>query len=318
MNQRVQPAGAAPDARTPGPATPGAEPSGTPATETTEVPRTLDGIPQQSTRRCEPPSAGTAARTATRTGPVSGPLAAPGLARIRALPKVWRLLPTPTGTPFTFGYALVLAVTSMVMQHADPDLVYSLLQGSSTDVAHLAHSPALVLVASALWIAGGVTSPYAIGFLLVLTALERRIGGIRAAGVFLLGHVVATLVTEVPVAFSVLAGQLPGSSLHRLDYGISFGVAASVGALAGLLSPWPRWAVLAGFGWMLVEDLIEFADPMTNWGHLLALLIGVSTWPLLRRGRQPAGPVRGAAATGQDRRRPQRPQRAEAGPHRAR
>lgn len=197
--------------------------------------------------------------------------------------RPWRLLPSPTGTPFTFGYALVLLVTSLLTEYADPSLISSLHQGSSTDVAHLADRPAFVLVASALWIAGGITSPYAIGFLLVLTALERRIGGLRTAGVFLLGHIVATLATEVPVGLSVLAGHLPGSSLHRLDYGISFGVAASVGALAGLLTPWLRWAVLAAFGWMLVTDLVAFTDPMTNWGHLLALVVGVGTWPLLRR-----------------------------------
>ncbi|MEU6991886.1 rhomboid-like protein [Streptomyces sp. NPDC046465] len=243
-------------------------------------------------------------------GPCTGAVQSVRSQRLRALSRLGRLLPTPTGTPFTFGYALVLAATSMVARYADPDFVDSLLRGSSTDVAHLAHNPALVLVASALWIAGGITSPYAVGFLLVLTALERRIGGIRTAAVFLLGHVVATLVTEVPVAVSVLAGHLPGSSLHRLDYGISFGVAASVGALAGLLTPWLRWTVLAGFGCVLVEDLIAFTDPMTSWGHLLALLIGVATWPLLRLRRRPARPVRGASPTGAGR-------RPGAGPHRA-
>ncbi|WP_240802933.1 rhomboid-like protein [Streptomyces sp. A1499] len=211
--------------------------------------------------------------------------------------KLLKLLPSPRSTPFTFGYALVLTVTSLLARYADPQLVSSLLRGSSTDVAHLVHSPALVLVASALWIAGGIASPYAIGFLLVLTALERRIGGLRTAGVFLLGHVVATLATEVPVGLSVLAGHLPDSSLHRLDYGISFGVAASAGALAGLLPRWAGWTALAGFGWVLVDDLIAFEDPMTNWGHLLALAIGVATWPLLRRARRsPRGP-RAQAAT---------------------
>ncbi|WP_435865162.1 rhomboid-like protein [Streptomyces spectabilis] len=222
--------------------------------------------------------------SAVPAGPVSpGAAAWSGFRRLRP----WRLLPTPTGTPFTFGYALVLLVTSLVAEHADPSVISSMHQGSSTDVAHLADRPVFVLLASALWIAGGITSPYAIGFLFVLTALERRVGALRAAGVFVLGHVVATLATEIPVGLSVLVGHLPGTSLHRLDYGISFGVAASVGALAGVLGPWLRWVVLAGFGWMLVEDLIAFTDPMTNWGHLLALAVGVATWPLLRspRGR---------------------------------
>ncbi|MEU6180393.1 rhomboid-like protein [Streptomyces coeruleorubidus] len=212
-------------------------------------------------------------------------------------PRLWRLLPTPTGTPFTFGYAIVLCVTSLISAYGGTALVHALLQGSSTDVAHLVRTPELVLVGSALWLAGGVASPFAIGLVLVLTALERRIGGLCTAGVFLLGHVLATLATEVPVGLAVLAGQLPASSLHRLDYGVSFGVAADTGALAGLLSPWLRVPLLAGFGGMLLQDLLAFTDPMTNWGHLIALAIGVATWPLIRRwqtrGAGSPGPVRG-------------------------
>ncbi|MER5403163.1 rhomboid-like protein [Streptomyces sp. NPDC002769] len=241
----------------------------------------LDGMPRQRGDAVTDPSA--PRPSASRTHP-----RAHALARTRAL-RPWRLLPTPTGTPFTFGYAAVLAVVSVTADHAAPSLVHALQQGSSTDVAHLVRHPVLVLLASALWIAGGIASMYAAGFVLVLTALERRIGGLRAAGVFLLGHVVATLATEVPVGLSVLAGHLPGSSLHRLDYGISFGVAASFGALAGLLTPWLRWPVLIGFAGVLIGDLIAFRDPMTDWGHLLSLAVGVSTWPLVRRRHRAGG-----------------------------
>jgi len=115
------------------------------------------------------------------------------------------------------------------------------------------------------------------------SALERRLGGVRTAVVFLVGHVLATLATEVPVGLAVLVGHLPDSSLHRLDYGISFGVAASVGAVAGLLRPWLRWPLLAAFGGMLAQDLLAFTDPMTGWGHLIALATGIGTWPWVRR-----------------------------------
>ncbi|MFJ8644644.1 rhomboid-like protein [Streptomyces sp. NPDC093546] len=194
-----------------------------------------------------------------------------------------RLLPTPTGTPFTFCYALVLVATSLFAEYGDAATVSALLHGSSTDVAHLSRTPLLVLVASALWVAGGLFSPYAIGFVFVLTALERRIGAWRAAAVFLVGHVVATLATEIPVALSVLAGHLPHTSLHRLDYGISFGLMASVGALAGLLNPMARAVVLAWVSVMLLQDLLALEDPLSNWGHPLALLVGVGGWPLARR-----------------------------------
>ncbi|MEW2403043.1 rhomboid-like protein [Streptomyces sp. NPDC046862] len=242
----------------------------------------LDGIPSPRASTPEPSGAPTSTELAPR------PSARPRAKRVRAL------LPTPAATPFTLVYAAVLLVTSAITEYADPSLVHTLHQGSSTDVAHLVQYPALVLFASALWVVGGVGSPYALGLVVVLTVLEHRIGGRRTAGVFLLGHVGATLATEVPVGLAVLAGHLPESSLHRLDYGISFGVAASVGALAGLLSPWLRWPLLVAFGGVLVDDLIAFQDPMTNWGHLMALGIGVATWPVIRRslGGDAVAPVR--------------------------
>ncbi|WP_416968459.1 rhomboid-like protein [Streptomyces sp. 4F14] len=255
----------------------------------------LDGVPRQRLR----------AGTGVGADAVSGADAASGAAEVadpgagsveavvpvpvvqevavRAFPRVWRLLPTPTGTPFTFWYAVLLAVTSYVADNADPAWVDSVLQASSTDVTHLVQAPVLVLVASALWVAGGLGSPFAAVFLLVLTALERRIGALRTALVFLAGHVVATLATELPVGFAVLVGRLPDTSLHRLDYGISFGVAASLGAVTGLLRPWIRWPVLVLFGGMLLQDLVNLTDPVSNWGHLIALGVGVGTWRWVRR-----------------------------------
>nr|WP_246563989.1 rhomboid-like protein [Streptomyces roseirectus] len=229
----------------------------------------LDGMPRQRT----PVAAVTPVQVA----------AEPAGELFRPIPRVWRLLPTPTGTPFTFWYAVLLGVTSYVADTADPSWVDEVLQASSTDVTHLAQAPALVLVASALWVAGGLASPFVAVFLLVLTALERRIGGVRTVVVFLVGHVVATLATEVPVGFAVLFDRLPDSSLHRLDYGISFGVAASVGALAGLLRPWARWPVLVVFGGLLLQDLVNMTDPISNWGHLIALAVGVGMWHWVRR-----------------------------------
>ncbi|MFI6930608.1 rhomboid-like protein [Streptomyces sp. NPDC050287] len=231
----------------------------------------LPGLPGQRAREARVPVAETAA-----------PVAVAAARRLRP----WRLLPTPAGTPFTFGYVVVLVVTSLVTEHAAPSLVHTLHQGSSTDVAHLLRTPVPVLLASAVWIAGGMLSPYAIGLVVVFTALERRIGGARTACVFLLGHVLATVVTEGAVGIGVLVGHLPDSSLHRLDYGVSFGVAAGAGALAGLLTPWLRWPLVVGVGVMLVMDLIAFTDPLTNWGHLTAFAVGVALWPSVRRWRR--------------------------------
>ncbi|MGW2330136.1 rhomboid-like protein [Streptomyces sp. NPDC001700] len=149
----------------------------------------------------------------------------------------------------------------------DPRTVHALLTDSSTDVSHLSHlsqRPLLTLLASALWVVGGITSPYLAAFLLVLGALERRVGGLRTAGVFLLGQVLATLLTEIPVAASVAVGHLPDSSLRRLDYGVSYGLIAG--------------------------SLVHF-DPFTDGGHALALLAGTACWPYARHAAQRPGQV---------------------------
>lgn len=191
--------------------------------------------------------------------------------------------------PFTLCYSLILLGTGLYAHLGDPHTVHALLTGSSTDVSHLSQRPLPTLLASALWVVGGITSPYLVAFLLVLGALERRVGGLRTAGVFLLGHVLATLFTEIPVAASVAVGHLPDSSLRRLDYGVSYGLIACAGALAGLLSPRPRWAMTGGIGAALIAGSLAAFDPLTDWGHALALLTGVACWPYARRAAQRRG-----------------------------
>ncbi|PNG92913.1 rhomboid-like protein [Streptomyces malaysiensis] len=197
--------------------------------------------------------------------------------------RLRRLSHALIAVPFTLGYTLVLLGTGFYTHLGDPGTVRDLLVGSSTDVAHLSQRPLLTLLVSALWAVGGITSPYLLAFPLVLGALERRVGAMRTAGVFLLGHVLATLLTELPVAASVAVGHLPASSLRRLDYGVSYGLIACAAALAGLLPPRRRWALLGGIGLALAAGSLVDIDPLTGWGHAFALLIGVVCWPYIRR-----------------------------------
>ncbi|MBW1603056.1 hypothetical protein JJV70_13250 [Streptomyces sp. JJ66] len=195
-----------------------------------------------------------------------------------------RLLPDPKGTPFTFWYLLLLITTTVLTEVGDPAAVSRWLAGSSTDVENLAREPLFVLVASALLYNGPLLAPVAFGFVFALTALERRVGGWRTAAVFIAGHVLATLATQLTVAAAVALDHLPQSSLTRLDYGISCGVLACAGALAGVLRvAWARWVLVAVVGTKVVADLVTLSDPVTDWSHLLAFLTGIALWPALRR-----------------------------------
>jgi hypothetical protein len=194
-------------------------------------------------------------------------------------PSLW--WPNWRESPFTCAYLCVLAAGSLTLGALDSRTRSDVLHASSTDVVHLASRPFLVLVASGIWVDSilgfiGV----ALLFGVVASALERRIGSRAALGVFLSGHVGATLLTEGAVAIGVLAGALPSSALSRLDVGVSYGLAATGAAAIGLLPQRLRIAAVvllwAGLGGALIAD-----PDVTAWGHLLAAALGVVWWSAL-------------------------------------
>lgn len=187
-----------------------------------------------------------------------------------------------TTAPFTYGYLVVLLGTTLLLRHVSSRVADRLLAGSSTDVAHLTHEPIRVLVASALWLPGRWWLPYALLFLLVLAPLERRFGVRRTALVFASGHVLATLLTELPIGAAIALHLLAPAEAHRLDVGVSYGTYTAVAAFAGSL---PRRRALVVLVVALVSIVVpEAADPdMTMYGHLLSLGIGLCWWPLLYR-----------------------------------
>jgi hypothetical protein len=200
-----------------------------------------------------------------------------------ALPSVRRSLPTWRTTPFAIVYVAVLATASIVLSVLDRGDHDAVLRFSSTDVDHLSKHPLLVLASSALWVDGVVDSVLAVLVLgIVATVLERRIGTRWVLAIFASGHVGATLLTEGSVAVGVHYGVLPATATSRLDVGVSYGLAAMLGAAAGLL-PRPIRTIGVAGGWAYLGWPIASGLDMTSWGHIIALGIGVSWWPWLRR-----------------------------------
>jgi hypothetical protein len=198
-------------------------------------------------------------------------------------PAVRKWLPTWRTTPFAFVYVWLLAAGATVLGVLDTGDHDAVLNFSSTDVDHLSRHPVFVLATSALWVDGVVDAVLAVLVLgVVATVLERRIGTRWVVAIFASGHVGATLLTEGSVAVGVHYGVLPTTATSRLDVGVSYGLAAMLGAAAGLLPRPVRTIGVAG-GWAYLGWPIATGLDMTSWGHIIALGIGVSWWPWLRR-----------------------------------
>jgi hypothetical protein len=146
-----------------------------------------------------------------------------------------------------------------------------------------------VLFLSALWLDGQHWLIYAAIFTVIIAPLERRIGSWWTVLVFASGHVLATLATELPVLWAIKAHLLPHNDAHLLDIGVSYGLAATAGALLLLLAAPARWwataalaaAILAAYVYMGLGDTDSI---VTTAGHLTSGAIGMVGWyPWLRK-----------------------------------
>ncbi|WP_407988514.1 rhomboid-like protein [Kitasatospora sp. CMC57] len=193
-------------------------------------------------------------------------------------------MPTPRRNPFALGYLAVLLATTLYARVGDPELVHRLQAFSSSDAHNLLDHPVRALLLSGLWVAGPVWMPYFWAFALTVAPLERRIGAARTVGVLAAGHVLATLLSQAAVGLAVSTGRLAPGALDSVDIGVSYGVLASLGALASLLPGRARPLVLAGAATMTGYQFLSETELVSRVGHPSALLIGVAVGHLLRGG----------------------------------
>jgi hypothetical protein len=203
--------------------------------------------------------------------------------------SVLKFVPNPKTTPFTFGYLVVLLGTTLLLKFADPNLTERLLRLSSTDAHNLWRRPLTSLLTSALWLSDEGWLAYVVIFAIAVAPLERRFRARRVATVFFSGHVLATLVTELPVMALISAHVLPNSAGHWLDIGVSYGFFTTAGALVFLLGGRARLPALAATEafiaviW-LSDDPVSLDSIVTLLGHAVAAHFGLLFWgPRLRR-----------------------------------
>ncbi len=216
------------------------------------------------------------------------PVPAIAVARPRGRWPALRFVPNPRSTPFTFGYLVVLLGTTLLLRFADPAVTTRLLELSSTDAHNLWRRPVTSLLTSAIWLSDQSWLVYAVIFAIAVAPLERRFGARRAALVFFSGHVLATLVTELPVMALISAHVLPNSAGHWLDIGVSYGFFTTGGALVFLLRGRARLVALLTMEAFIAviwlgDDPAGLDSVVTLLGHAFAAHFGLWFWgPRLR------------------------------------
>lgn len=218
-------------------------------------------------------------RTAARTLPSPA----------RAL-RGWRAY--PRRNPLAFAYLLVilaglLFLTEVLSGPAADRLKVTI----STNPHNLSHDPLAVLLASPAFTAtdSGLVSHLLIiggGVGICMAALERRVGAVRTAAVFLLANTVATAVATSVCAAAVHSGRYPAKWWDGYDYGISYGVLAVAAAVTPLVPRAGRVLWAAGvFAYPFVSaQWFGLVPNFATIGHETAAAFGLSAGYYLLRG----------------------------------
>lgn len=175
--------------------------------------------------------------------------------------------------PATTAYVALLVTTAVWMSSQSLREQARFVRHNSSNVHHLEVGKWWTLFTSGLVVDG---VPVLLGIAAVAAVLglaEWRWGSRRGFGVFLLGHLVATLLTEGAMWLMHLA-HLPGVLARARDVGISYGLVATAACLLALGGRRARryglpvlTAVLTA-AWIINHELADA-------GHLVALGLGV-------------------------------------------
>ncbi|MCX4633972.1 hypothetical protein QT196_11500 [Streptomyces sp. P9-2B-2] len=167
-----------------------------------------------------------------------------------------------------------------------------LLRAHSTNVANLRAGRWRTLVTSAAFVEHPLPLPYGAALLAALGTAEARWGTGRAAGVFLAGHIGASLLVYGGLrarehgrpAHGPAGDAPPDATTQALDVGASYGFNATVGALAATVPHRGiRAAATGGLLALATAPVLRRGRTFTDAGHLAALALGVAMGAGMRR-----------------------------------
>ncbi|MEV5505377.1 rhomboid-like protein [Streptomyces orinoci] len=177
--------------------------------------------------------------------------------------------------PATTGYVGLLLATAGWLAGCSASQQARFMRHISSNVHHLEVGKWWTLFTSGL-VVDGVPALLGISAVAVVLGMaEWRWGTARAIGVFLAGHLLATLITEGSMWLMRLAHLLPGILTRARDVGISYGLVATLGCLLALGGERarrygvPALAALLLGAWAVDQELADA-------GHVVALFLGVA------------------------------------------
>lgn len=191
----------------------------------------------------------------------------------RRQPARGRLARVAARVPLTIVYVVLLTVVAWWLEGQSRAERARFIRSNSSNVHHMEVGKWWTLFTSGL-VVDGVPAWVGIAAVAAVVGLaEWRWGALRAGGVFVFGHLGATLLTEGSM-WVMLSTGIPGALSHARDVGISYGLVATAGCLLAL-GPTPLrryglpvFALVLAVAWGLDQQLADA-------GHLIALGLGV-------------------------------------------
>lgn len=177
--------------------------------------------------------------------------------------------------PVTCVYGTVVAATATVAW-ISPRTNERLYDYLSTNLDNLADHPLLALFGSGLLVDGQLL-PNLVMALGPMALSEARIGSVATAGIFVAGHVGASLLTARTIRRGLAQEYYPSSVRSDRDVGVSYGSLTIRFALIGEVRPgWPR-AVATGSAaaWLVATQPWRLPRDFTSTGHVIAAGLGL-------------------------------------------
>lgn len=174
----------------------------------------------------------------------------------------------------TVGYAVVLAVVTVILVGLDPAMQDRVIRHASTNLHNLRHGHLGTLLGSAVVVDAGPLLHWLPGLICLLALAELLWRSRRLMIAFAVGHVGATLMVAAGLWAAVAHGWLPRSVTRAADVGMSYGATAVLGAITPAIPR--RWRPAWIGWWVAVAVTAVVADQdFTDVGHLVALMLGM-------------------------------------------